>query len=201
MIKLSKWTNEELEYLELNYGTKPVKKIAEHLNRSIRAVTERALIEGYGAFTENGDYITFFQLIKAFGLKNSYRNYYKWWVVQNELPVMRKTVINSKVVVVKLKEFWKWAEQHKDLVNFSKLEENLLGAEPAWVKAKRRDDYINYKPRFNRWTDFDIAKLKLMISQGKTYADVAEVIDRSYESVKKKCYELGIEYQATRARR
>lgn len=45
--------------------------------------------------------------------------------------------LNHAYKVIKIDEFWDWAEKNKEVVRFNKLEENALGKEPKWVKEKR----------------------------------------------------------------
>ena len=37
-------------------------------------------------------------------------------------------------------DFWKWAEQNQNFLDFSNFEENVLGVEPDWAKRKRKND-------------------------------------------------------------
>ena len=58
-------------------------------------------------------------------------------LIDNGLPVKEKKVRRCKFKVVDIEDFWKWAEQNKSLLNFSKMQPYCFGAEPDWVKVKR----------------------------------------------------------------
>ena len=60
--KNTKWTKEEEQYLQDNWGTLSVKTLAKNLGRSENAINVRKHRLGLGSFLENGDYITFNQL-------------------------------------------------------------------------------------------------------------------------------------------
>lgn len=49
---------------------------------------------------------------------------------------MTKKVKGSSFKVINLDEFWKWAEKNRTIIDFSQLEENVLGKEPEWLKDK-----------------------------------------------------------------
>ena len=42
---------------------------------------------------------------------------------------------------IDLKKFWKWTENHKDIINWSKYECGTLALEPEWV---RQEEKLNY---------------------------------------------------------
>lgn len=43
--------------------------------------------------------------------------------------------------VIDIDAFWKWAEDNKSILDFSRFEKYGLGAEPDWVDVKRKADY------------------------------------------------------------
>jgi DNA-binding NarL/FixJ family response regulator len=74
------------------------------------------------------------------------------------------------------------------------MEPNILGAEPEWVKEKRRADMLNYtniKERF--WTKEEDQRLKAMVeSHCYTYPEISRVLKRTELSIQKRLVELGI---------
>ena len=53
------WSNEEIEFLEDNWGYKSIPVIAKSLNRTINAVKVKAVRLGLGDHLDSGNYITF----------------------------------------------------------------------------------------------------------------------------------------------
>lgn len=184
------WTAEEIEYLEENYGSRSIEYIASYLDRTVGAVVAKAHAMGMGAVLDNGDYISFNQLLLALHIQRNRTSTIKKWGA-HDFPWFKKKVINSKFLCVRIKDFWKWAEQHQELVDFSRLEENILGVEPAWVKQKRHDDF-NRVDRKGTWSNAEIIQLKSMLLQGRSYRMIGDALHRSTGSVKKKAYSMGL---------
>ncbi|MBY6950315.1 hypothetical protein [Clostridium botulinum] len=196
------YTKEELIYLEEKWGTKSVKAIARKLNRSEWAVRMKAYKMGLGDPKLSIDGITINQLSKAIGVH--YQSIMRNWVEQYEFPVKNKVLINENIAYATQNDFWEWAKDNKNLIDFSRIEENILGKEPQWVKEKRRIDILaNNKSRNKRpWTDSEIEKLiSLLKTYNFTYADIAERLGRSQSAVKRKIYDLKIPYRPVPKRR
>lgn len=190
------WTAEEEERLEDLYGRVPIPSIAKRLNRSVNAILVKRARMGLGAFLENGDYITLHQLHRAVtGSKSGGGYVITSWVEKRGLPVIYKQVGKCKFRVVNLADFWKWAERNKAFLDFSKMEENILGKEPAWAKAKRRADGLaNVVKKVSPWTKEEDARLAGYIKEGKkTGGEIANLLKRSYGAVIRRCSTLGLD--------
>ena len=104
------WTKEEIYYLSDKYGQTSIKQIAKNLNRTQSAVRNKITRLKLGKFLENGDYIVFNQLKIALGYSGSGSYMNKSWIKDRGLPVHRKKVENNYFTVIKIDEFWKWAD-------------------------------------------------------------------------------------------
>ncbi|MBO0572563.1 hypothetical protein FDF50_12495 [Clostridium botulinum] len=196
------YTKEELIYLEEKWGAKSVKAIARKLNRSEWAVRMKVYKMGLGDPKLSIDGITINQLSKAIGVH--YQSIMRNWVEQYGFPVKNKVLINESITYSTQNDFWEWAKDNKNLIDFSRIEENILGKEPQWAKEKRRIDILaNNKSRNKRpWTDSEIEKLiSLLKTYNFTYADIAERLGRSQSAVKRKIYDLKIPYRPVPKRR
>lgn len=176
------WTKQEEEYLIENWGTFSVATIAKNLGRTENAVVVRKCRLGLGAFLDNGDYITWNQLQIAIG-KGKSGNGYKMisWVKNRDFPIHTKKVNNNSFKIVYLDEWWEWAEKNKDLLDFSKFEENILGEEPEWVKEKRKHDFEkSRKYIMTPWTKTEDDKLKYLVSKQKySYDELSKMLRRT----------------------
>ena len=189
------WTKEEEELLEDLYGRVSIPGIAKRLGRSVDAINVRKARLGLGAFLDNGDYITLAQLLRAVKGRESVDGYANIsWIKNRGLPVHYKRVGRCSFKVVKLADFWKWAEANKAFLDFSKMPELILGKEPAWVKAKRRADVQNNSIRkLTPWTKEEDARLKSYIDEGeKTGTQIANLLNRTHGAVIRRCRDLGI---------
>ena len=188
-----KWTKAEDEYLKENWGTFSVKTLAKNLERSENAVLIRKTRLGLGAFLDSGEYITFNQLKLALGIDNGgYKNIS--WVKKRNFPIHTKRVKNNSFQIVYLDEWWEWAEKNKDLLDFSKFEENMLGEEPAWVKVKRKHDVEKRQKYISTpWTKAEDSRLLHLVGkQQYTYAELSIILRRTNGAIQRRLCDLGV---------
>jgi hypothetical protein len=193
------WTAEDDEYLKEYWGRRSIKFIAHKLGRSKNALICRVRRMGLGAYLDNGDDPTLNQVYstihaRANGGYGAYR-LNNW--IEAGLPYKEKRVDNCKFRVINIDDFWEWAEQHKDLMDFSLFERYSLGAEPAWVDVKRKADHNNRvktQPHNKQWSPSDDLTLKRMIARGGcTWTQVASEVHRSEGACRRRAMDLGIE--------
>ena len=196
-----KWSKEDEAYLQDNWGMKSIKTICKTLGRSEDAVIVRAQRLGCGAFLDAGLYITYNQLMTELygdaGIGYAMRR-----LIDNGLPVKEKKVRRCRFKVVDIEEFWKWAEQNKSLLNFSRMQPNCFGAEPDWVKVKRNSDKQqswSRVPHNTPWSEADDRRLKRMLQANQyTYTDIAAELRRSEGAVKRRILDLQIKEKPVR---
>ena len=186
------WTKEDDEYLREYWGVKSIQTLSKNLNRSINAINVRKVRLGLGPFLDNGEYITYSQLLQAiYGIEDAccaYRVFKK----ADDFPIHMKRRGSNRYKIVYLDEFWEWAEKHKRMIDFSKMEENILGMEPEWVKKKRKIDFI-CRLNTGPWTWADDEKLKRMLSKHQyTYTDLAAEFNRTEGAIKRRICTLGL---------
>ncbi|EKQ50288.1 MULTISPECIES: hypothetical protein [unclassified Clostridium] len=191
------WNKNEINFLKENWGMKSIKCLAVNLNRTDVAIVIKAQKIGLGSFIQSGEQLTFRQLLSALGLESSY-SWMKEKFVSNGLPTVTKIVKTKRVLKVDLDQFWKWAEKHKQLLNFSKFEEGTLGEEPSWVSEKRKADKSNPTKRTHNkpWTKSEDS---LLIEKTKscryTYKDLAKEFNRTECAIKRRLYDLAVPYR------
>lgn len=199
--KKKKWSKEDEAYLQDNWGTKSIKTICKNLGRSENAVIVRAQRLGCGAFLDAGLYITYNQLmIELYGDVGV--GYAMRRLIDNGLPVKEKKVRRCRFKVVDIEDFWKWAEQNKSLLNFSKMQPYCFGAEPDWVKVKRENDKKQswqQVPHNTPWTEYDDQKLRRMLKTNRyTYTDLSRELRRTEGAVKRRIADLQIKEKPVR---
>lgn len=183
-----------------NWGTVSVKTLAKNLGRSENAIIVRKDRLGLGAFLESGDYVTWNQLLLALGTRgDSYK--LTSWVKNKGFPVHTKRVNKNCFRIVYLEEWWEWAAQNKDMLDFSKFEENILGEEPQWAKEKRQHD-IERKRKYitTPWTKTEDEKLIFLVSKQKyTYDEISKELRRTNGAITKRLNDLGIKSRPVKA--
>ncbi|MEX3625381.1 sigma factor-like helix-turn-helix DNA-binding protein [Viridibacillus arvi] len=185
------WTSEQIEILYTSIGVLDFKAIGKKLNRSAKAVESKAATLGIENTSEMSGLITVHQLSKILQVdsKTIYR-----WVDTYDFPVKRLKLRepdsrgNNYVSVT---EFWKWAEEHKERINWFKVERLVLIPEPHWVDECRKIDYYK-KPTKRRWTRQEDRKVwTLYYTEELTHKEIAKIMEgRSVQSIEKRLRRL-----------
>lgn len=187
-----KWSKEEVEYLQDKWGIDSIKNMAKKFNRTESAIVNKARRLKLGAYLENGDYITFNELLNLLG-KNA--RFLRKKLVKNGCPIRYKRVKNNKFKIIYMSDFWKWAEENKHILDLSNLERNILGKEPEWVEQKRKEDNdIKSKYRIrHKWTPKEDEYLVFLLKQHKyTYEDISIRLGRGIEAIARRIKNKGI---------
>ena len=195
------WSNEDYKYLDDNWGTVSIQAIAKRLNRSVNAIVLKAKRRGLGSFLESGDYISLNQLVRAVSGHNSYTYILESWVEKRGLPIHTKKVNKNSFRIVYIDQFWKWAEQNRSFIDFSKIEPFILGKEPLWVAEQRKNDlqsfYINRK---DAWSPLEDERLMFYLKQQKYgYAELSEMLNRSEGAIQRRCIDLKTKLRPVKA--
>lgn len=199
------WSKEEVDFLQDKWGTLPIGSIAKKVGRNHSAVVQKAQRLGLPAFLDSGADPSLNQVYGAIygGRKIDAYTVNRWLAAG--LPIKNKKVRNCKYRVVDINKFWEWAEQHKDLINLALMPRYALGAEPDWVKIKRRADYderIRTKPHNQQWSPAEDLTLSNMYRRQKhTWDEIARAVGRTEGACRKRVKYLGLDGSAVRHER
>lgn len=198
-LKLStrpRWTDEETKTLLELIEEKKIGYIAKKLGRTNEAIIQRLNKLGYSA-AYNGDKISFYEIVSQMGFLSAYDYLLKKWTSMG-LKVYNVYIRNSRVRMVNIDEFWKWAEPNKDKLDFSKLKHNALGYEPTWATEKIKRDHerkINQKTNLT-WTKDEEAMLLNLVKIGKDAIYISKRLNRSQTSINCKLLRMKSMYRA-----
>lgn len=187
-----KWTQEEYDYLQEKWGQISLKTIAKNLGRTENAILIKVHRLGLGPFLESGEYVSWHQLLRAIGYTGGTGYLEKSWIKNRDFPITTKKVRNCSFKVVRLEDWWKWAEQNQNILDFSKFKENSLGEEPAWVKEKRRHDFkLSQRYIKTPWTKLEDKRLEKLVNDYKyTYTEISKMMRRTEGAIQKRCNDL-----------
>ncbi|NSL51826.1 DNA-binding protein [Calidifontibacillus erzurumensis] len=176
------WTSEELNDLKENIGVIKLTTIAKRINRSYDAVVMKLNRLGLSNTREQTGLVTLGELAKHLKVD---RNIVKGWVDRHGLPCTKKKTRNTKTFyLVDILDFWKWAEENKEKVQFSNIEPNTLLPEPDWVEKERQKDYqMNKRRVYKGWTTVEDQLLLTLREKGLTYKEIGKRLNRSAISV------------------
>lgn len=195
------WTPEEKEYLTEHWGEKSVKSIAGKLDRTTEAVLSMRTRLKLNPFLCSGGYITLAQLLINLGFCGRVCKSMEW-IKNRGFPVRHKRINKNTFMVVFMKDFWPWAEQNRSLIDWSKVEEGILGAEPRWVRQQRKIDgkrSVLVKRRVAWTKEEDIQLIQLLKQYRYTVGDLSRLLHRSELGIQKRIRVLGLKERPVRA--
>lgn len=192
------WTEYELNYIQDNWGKKTYEEMSKKLKRSAGAIKEKGARLGLGyRFHSNPNLITFSKLLEAFNFYSGYK-YWEELFVRNNFPMEYMHTDNNIYKMININKFWKWAENNKKILNFSKMQKNILGKEPDWVDIKRKAD-LNTPSKVSHNRLWTVQEDSLLISKVKsnkyTYADLSKEFNRTQCAIKRRLRDLQIPYR------
>ncbi|WP_110114402.1 hypothetical protein [Bacillus sp. CGMCC 1.16541] len=178
------WTHEEMEYLKANVGEVRLDTIARNLNRSYNAVIQKLTDLGIGNTREMLGLLTFGELARYLHVD---RNIVKSWADHHHLPYISKITRKTKrFYFVSPEDFWKWAAQNKEKVNFSQIESGTILPEPSWFYDEKVKYSSSKKRSYKQWSVKEDRELLLLHSKGWKPTCIAKQLQRSVDSVYKR---------------
>ncbi|MCO5525151.1 helix-turn-helix domain-containing protein [Enterococcus faecalis] len=187
-----KWTSEEIEYLSENYGSTTMETLVKVLERTPSAIKNKVARLNLGRWYSNAYDVNLNEF--AIAMNVTHQTLTRWSKLY-DFPISRKRFQKTYFHFVVLEDFWKWAEKHKNIVQWNKLEKHLLGAEPEWVDEMRTSKFrsTDLSTKKKKWSKDEIEKLRWMLNQYKfTYPEICQELGRSHGAVKRKIHDLGI---------
>jgi hypothetical protein len=177
------WTSKEIEFLKDNIGKISIKTISENLARTETAVLLKAKRLNISNTKQNQGDITIGELACIIGKDRRTINN---WIQKGYFPAYKKVTRSKRAFYfVRSEEFWKWAFQNREKLNFSKIPPRVINPEPSWVESERKLGQKNER-NYKIWTIKEVKKLEVYHQNGFTNSEIAEELDRSIYSVDKK---------------
>ena len=181
--KRRQWTEEEIEYLQEEWGFLSLNTLSSRLGRSKKAILSK-LNQLEITQKEYCEYFSKKNAAKALGV--SHRVIDK--LIAMGLKCKKKKCkerIRTYIDPIDLKRFIK---NNQDSVSFANMEPGALGYEEKWMKEKRKNDKCK-KKTFKFWTRKEINKL-IEIYPYKNCKQIAEELERTEFSVQEQINKL-----------
>lgn len=189
MTLLRSWTEKEDTFVKEYWGVKSVNVIAQHLNRAYDEVIARSEELGLDHPELHYDGISRKYLQEIMQVSDAEID--EWKDIYSFPFKEKQFFYKERTLVVSFEDFWKWAEKHQSLLDFSKMEPLILGKEPAWMKEKRIvDRKRTVRPyKTGPWTDPETDELfRLVNSFRYTYPMLARKLNRSEASIRHRLF-------------
>lgn len=188
-----KWTEEEIEFLKDNVGKMKLATLSKKLNRTEGSIQNKLKRLGISNTKAQTGYLTTYELANL--LQKDPKSV-RGWIAKHGLKSTIKTTHSSRQFsFIHPEDFWKWAESHKEKVDFSKIERQSILPEPAWVeKERKRENPTTYRV----WSIKEEKQLKMMLTDGYSIKEVARKLNRSTISVQRKYERIETDIHANR---
>lgn len=179
------WNTAEIDYLQEHIGIHKIPTIAQTMDRSYISVIVKMKRLGLSNTKMQTGFITIGELAKVLKVD---RNTIRWWIKRHRLPYKKRVTRKSKsFYLIDSSDFWEWAEKHKEKVQFSNIDPQVLLPEPDWVEGERKKDRQIVKKRsYQHWTTKEDQRLLELRKKGLTYAVIGETMNRSSISVERR---------------
>ena len=164
--------------------------LASKLNRTQNAIIVKATKLGIEGATIKTDYLLPNIAGKMIGKDIKTIMY---WIKYKNLAFTRKNIRgNKKRVLIEYDTFIKFLKDNQNLWDSRKVEPYALGYEPKWLIEKRNIDRQKPRNSQQKWTKFDEMEAVRMRKEGNPIQIIANKLNRSYASVKRKLYDIRI---------
>ena len=179
------WTKEEDEYIEARAGWVKASSIGKEIDRTPLSIKNRMKQLGCGNTLMQDGRITAVELAKGLGV---YYGKVMRWIKEHNLPAVQKATRETrKFWRIDVEKFWGWAEQNKDLIDFSRLDSLALLPHPEWVEMEQRADFReNPRRAFKAWTPEEENKLINLVKTDTPVKVIAEQLKRTEVTIVKR---------------
>jgi predicted transcriptional regulator len=180
-MKWQRWTDAEIDILTDRWGIMTTEKIAKKLNRTYDGVRLKAVNLGLGNKKDATGYLTLSMLSKACGI--SWHTTKKW--TQSGLQTKRSMIRTgkNKIILIDPEDFWKFAEENKNKINFNKIQKGVLLPEPVWFKKFIIDKNKQLNKSCKTWTQEEEKQLINLFHLNYKVKDIAKKLNRSESGV------------------
>jgi Sigma-70, region 4 len=189
-----RWTTEEDQFLKDHVGIRSFDYMAKKLGRTPYAIERR--LEKLGLLNTKlaGGWLSGNQLAEILGVESSvvYR-----WRDKHNLPLKKKRLRYNKTAqdsyYITVEDFWKWAKDHQDKFNATKVDTDFLIPVPDWFYKKHQEDLKIPQRTKQYWTTEEDRKVwKLYYEMGMKQKEIAIILNRSQNAVEKRLKRLRI---------
>jgi len=175
------WQPDEITYLQDNWAYKSVKLISAKLKRPSRSVVYKARALNLGGAYNSGEHLSANQVSVLLGI--DVHTVTDRWIAKYGLKSSRIAMIKREDRRVSIVDLTKWLKDNPDRWNATRLKYLGLGAEPKWLKDKRKADALIPVKANNKWTNVDDSTLISLLRIGLTCEEIGKRLSRPEKGV------------------
>ena len=178
-----RWTDEEKNLVYEKWGIWSLKRIANAINRTENGVLRFAEKNKLGSAYKSY-FLTTEEVANMFGVDSSTVN--RYWINLYGLKARFYPMKKRRFYRIDFDDLYDWCKDNQDKWKACNLEEYALGSEEEWLKEKRKkDNNIITQKSGSQWTTKELIRLDELIAEGKSSREIAEIIGRTFYSVKR----------------
>lgn len=183
------WSEEEILFLESEWGKTSTEVIARKLKRKESAVKSKASKLGLGSMLENKDFLTAVEVARMLGTDRKTLNRH---IEERGLKARGKSLSGKmKVIEIKFDNLVKWLTENPQYWNGAKVDRlslELIGVEKFFLEKKIEED--TKELQMTTLSDKDIEMLKVLYKKFYTYEEIANKLNKKYSTIKWKIHTL-----------
>lgn len=176
------WSDEEKQFVIDSWGDKPLKRIAKEIGRTENAIIRFAERNKLGGAIYDSAFLTTVQASEIIGVDQTT---IISWITKKELKATTKRLRKRKIYLIDPDTFRNYLKNNQDKWDSRKLTTGFIKEDVEWLMLKREKDLTNKTFR-KSWTIKEELLVKNMIKEGKTIKEIAEKLNRSIGSVRRK---------------
>lgn len=170
------WTEEEVAFLEKWYEKRGIPFFMKKFNRTEASVKRKAQKLGLNAYICEELYVK--MVARCFHCDSSVINR---WIDKYGLPFRKVQRGQATCKLINTDNFWKWAEDHKDIIPWQKYDRLSLLPEPEWLDACIKASVKNNRKKVSTLERNAVIRLR---NKGESFEQIADELGRTVDSVK-----------------
>lgn len=197
----SNWRVEDLDYLRRNWGRVSLETLAKKLGRTENAIVARAFILKLPPCYTQSEDIPLSEFSRDTGISSV--RITRTLAVKFDFPIKSKKPGKTRYYFyVDIERILPWLESHQSLYSAAKIPLYYFGEEPDWLAEKRKaDSYlesetVDGKWKAEHWSEADLRKLKDMVANRKSQAEIANELGRTEGAVRAKLAREGLSHSS-----
>ena len=197
-----KYTEKELLYLEVNWGTHSISRMANKLKRSEKAILVKARRLGLGNPLDYKHYLIPSEVCELLGVTSkTLKKHFE----KRGLKYKYKKINNRKITTIEYEDLIDWMMNNTQYWDGTKVDEYgliALGFDEVILRNKIKEDTL--KTQRTNLTEKDVKKIIELYKKYYKYEDIAKILNKEYQTVKWKIHTLiesGILEQNTKSGR
>ena len=181
-----RWTTQEEIFVLNHAGERSLAWMGKQIDRTPKAVKEKLKKLDVTSMKVAGDRLSLYEIARAFEIES---RVWLGWKSKYQFPIKSTTLLfgdqkrnaryrRARTHHIKREEFWSWANQHRELLDFNALGQLDLLPHPVWIKEAK--EYQKKHPVVKRsfWRITEDKKIINWYKQGVTQKEMSTRLEK-----------------------